>query len=58
MNDKIDRELLRLLSEDGRMTYLELARRAHLSPNATTERVRKLVRNGIIKGFTAVVDQS
>lgn len=58
MEDKIDRELLRLLAEDGRMTYLELARRAHLSPNATTERVRKLVRTGVIKGFTAVVDQS
>lgn len=58
MSDKIDRELLRLLAEDGRMTYLELARRAHLSPNATTERVRKLVRSGVIKGFTAVLDQS
>ena len=58
MDDKIDREILRLLAEDGRMTYLELARRAHLSPNATTERVRKLVGTGIIKGFTAVVDQS
>lgn len=58
MDDKIDREILRLLAEDGRMTYLELARRAHLSPNATTERVRKLVRSGVIKGFTTIVDQS
>lgn len=58
MNDKIDSELVRLLTLDGRMSFLELARKAHLSPNATAERVRKLRRRGIIKGFTAIVDQT
>ena len=58
MNDKIDSELIRLLTIDGRMSFLELARKAHLSPNATAERVRKLRRRGIIKGFTAIVDQT
>jgi len=58
MNDKIDSEIIRLLSADGRMSFLDLARKAHLSPNATAERVRKLRRRGIIKGFTAIVDQT
>ena len=58
MTDKIDSELIRLLTADGRMSFLELARRADLSPNATAERVRKLRRRGVIKGFTAIVDQT
>jgi Lrp/AsnC family leucine-responsive transcriptional regulator len=58
MIDAIDREILRLLSGDGRMSYLELARRTHLSPNATAERVRKLLRAGVISGFSAKVNQA
>ncbi len=58
MIDPVDRQLIRLLKADGRMPYLELARRTHLSANATAVRVRKLVGSGIIKGFTAIIDES
>ena len=51
--DEVDRRLLRLLQGDGRMANAELARRAHLSPAATHERVRKLRAEGVIEG-TAV----
>jgi Lrp/AsnC family transcriptional regulator, leucine-responsive regulatory protein len=58
MIDQVDSEILRLLTSDGRMPYLELARRAHLSANATAERVRKLLRAGVITGFSAKVNQA
>lgn len=58
MIDYTDREILRLLVGDGRMAFLELARKANLSPNATAERVRKLQRAGIITGFRAEVSQA
>jgi len=50
--DQIDKRLLRLLQKDGRMTNVELARHAHLSPPATHERVRRLQEEDVIQGFT------
>ncbi|WP_160122483.1 Lrp/AsnC ligand binding domain-containing protein [Rhodovarius lipocyclicus] len=49
--DDTDRRLLRLLQKDGRMPNVELARQAHLSQAATSERVRRLQREGIIEGY-------
>lgn len=54
--DRVDREILGVLQTDGRITYQQLAQRVRLSPNATAERVRKLVGTGVITGFQAVVD--
>jgi Lrp/AsnC family leucine-responsive transcriptional regulator len=54
--DQIDKRLLQLLQKDGRMTNVELARRAHLSPPATHERVRHLQEAGVIQGFTVRLD--
>lgn len=54
--DDIDRELLRLLLEDGRATYQELAKEVRLSPNTTADRVRRLRRAGVISGYYAKVD--
>jgi Lrp/AsnC family leucine-responsive transcriptional regulator len=49
--DDTDRRLLRLLQKDGRMPNVELARQANLSQAATSERVRRLQREGIIEGY-------
>ena len=54
--DDTDRRLLRLLQRDGRMTNVDLARQANLSQAATFERVRRLQRDGVIEGFTAVLN--
>jgi Lrp/AsnC family transcriptional regulator, leucine-responsive regulatory protein len=54
--DQTDKRLLQLLQKDGRMTNVELARRAHLSPPATHERVRRLQEDGVIQGFTVRLD--
>ena len=54
--DEIDRRLLRLLQRDGRMTNVEMSRRAHLSQAAISERVRRLERDGFIEGYTVRLD--
>jgi Lrp/AsnC family leucine-responsive transcriptional regulator len=54
--DALDRKLLRLLQEDGRIANVELAERVGLSPTATSERVKRLTREGIIAGYGARLD--
>src|SRR5919198_550444 len=49
-------EILRLLREDGRLSWNELGAAIGLSANAAAERVRRLRRAGVITGFTALVD--
>lgn len=51
--DDKDRQILRQLQGDGRLSNLDLATRVHLSPTATAERVKRLQRDGYILGFTA-----
>jgi Lrp/AsnC family leucine-responsive transcriptional regulator len=56
--DQIDREILRILRSDARIGWSELGSRIRLSPNAAADRVRRLVRTGVIRRFTAEIDQS
>jgi Lrp/AsnC family leucine-responsive transcriptional regulator len=51
--DEVDRRLLRILQADGRITNLKLAEAIGLSSASTHERVKRLVRDGIILGFAA-----
>lgn len=55
--DKIDRHIIRELQENARLTNQELAERVNLSPSPCLRRVRNLEKSGVIKGYTAVVDQ-
>lgn len=54
--DATDRKILRALLEDGRQTNAKLSETIGLSPSATLERVRRLERDGSIKGYRAIVD--
>ena len=54
--DAIDRSLLRLLQEDGRRTTLDLATRVGLSPTGTSQRVKRLFRDGFITAVRAVLN--
>jgi Lrp/AsnC family leucine-responsive transcriptional regulator len=54
--DRIDRSLLRLLQEDGRRTTLDLAERVGLSPTGTSQRVKRLFRDGYITAVRAILD--
>ena len=54
--DATDRELLRLLQGDARMTNNELAQRVGIAPSTCHGRVRRLIDSGVIRGFFADVD--
>jgi len=54
--DDKDREILRILRSNGRITLTELGRRVGLSPASVKNRLEKLERLGAIKGYSAVVD--
>jgi DNA-binding Lrp family transcriptional regulator len=54
--DQTDREIVALLREDARRSYLDIGRRVHLSAPAVKRRVDRLEREGVILGYTAIVD--
>lgn len=54
--DKIDRRILRILQEEGRISFTELGERVGLSTSPCTERVRRLEREGIVTGYHARLD--
>ncbi|MGI4952014.1 MAG: Lrp/AsnC family transcriptional regulator [Janthinobacterium lividum] len=54
--DSIDRRILAELQEDGRMTNVELARRAEITAPPCLRRVRRLEEAGIIRGYHADTD--
>ena len=54
--DRIDRKIIRELQLDGRSTNVELASRVHLSPSQCLRRTRRLEENGVISGYTAIID--
>ncbi|MEY2975046.1 MAG: hypothetical protein RIR49_1466 [Actinomycetota bacterium] len=56
--DDIDRRIVGILSEDGRISWNDLAQRVHLAPSSTAERVRRLERAGVIRGYGARLDAS
>lgn len=56
--DRVDREILGILRDDARISWQALGDRVHLSANAVAERVRRLQRRGVIRRFTADVDQA
>ena len=56
--DDIDREILSILQLDGRIPWQTLGDRVHLSPNAVADRVRRLIRTGVIQGFGARINQA
>lgn len=54
--DRIDRKILRDLQDDGRMTNVDLARRAGISAPPCLRRVRALEEAGFIRGYHADLD--
>jgi Lrp/AsnC family leucine-responsive transcriptional regulator len=54
--NRIDRNILRALQLDGRLSFAELARKVGLTTTPCIERVRRLERDGVITGFSALVN--
>ncbi|GMA21026.1 Lrp/AsnC family transcriptional regulator [Arsenicicoccus piscis] len=55
--DRIDARLIEALSHNGRATFHELGQVVRMSANTVADRVRRLQREGVIAGFTAVLDE-
>lgn len=56
--DAIGDRILHELSNDGRLSNLELADRVGLSPSACLRRVQDMERRGLIRGYRAVLDRA
>src|SRR5215470_4163985 len=56
MLDAVNRSILEELQRDARLSMAELGRRINLSPPAVAERVHRLEREGVIRGYHAELD--
>jgi len=56
--DDVDRQLLALLAADSRASQRKLARELHMSPPAVGERIARLERLGVVRGYTVRIDWS
>ncbi len=54
--DDVDRKILSELMRDCRRSYRSIARRAGISVGTTLNRIRKLEKAGVIKGYSALLD--
>ena len=54
--DRIDRQILSILQQDGRIPNNKLAEKIGLTTTPTLERVKRLEKEGVIKGYSAQVD--
>ena len=54
--DRTDRRILECLQNDGRISNVQLARKVNLTPTPCIERVRRLERQGFIRGYTAILN--
>ena len=53
--DRIDRNILKCLQADGRMSNADVAQKVHVSPATCHRRIQRLVEEGVIQGFRAEV---
>lgn len=54
--DKLDRKILRLIAEDARIPFLEVARACNVSGAAIHQRIQKLTALGVLKGSQFMID--
>ena len=55
--DAKDRQIIRELQADGRLSNQDLAERVNLSPSPCLRRLRNLEAAGVIAGYRATIDQ-
>lgn len=56
MIDDIDKQIVNIVQQDGRISNAEIARQVGLAPSAVLERLRKLEDRGVVTGYFASVD--
>ncbi len=55
--DRIDANILKCLTKDARMNASQISQKVNLSVSAVIERMKKMEASGIIRGYTAVIDE-
>ncbi|MEM1942980.1 MAG: Lrp/AsnC family transcriptional regulator [Candidatus Caldarchaeum sp.] len=56
--DELDKKILSILYEDGRASFADIGRKLGVSENTVRFRFNRLVRSGVIRRITALVDHS
>ena len=54
--DSIDKKILELLQDNGRITVKEITQTISLTAPAVSERIKRMEKEGIIEGYTAIVN--
>ncbi|WP_288177194.1 Lrp/AsnC family transcriptional regulator, partial [Prevotella sp. CAG:592] len=54
--DSLDKKILKLIAEDARMPFLEVARVCNVSGAAIHQRIQKLSNQGVLKGSKFNID--
>ncbi len=54
--DKLDHRILQAIQDNARISNVDLARELGVAPSTMLERMRKLEKNGVLKGFRAILD--
>ena len=55
--DNIDAKILHCLTQDARMNASQISQNVSLSVSAVIERMKKLEASGLIRGYTAIIDE-
>ena len=56
MINETDKQILKIVQQDARISNAEIARQVGLAPSAVLERMRKLEERGMIRGYAADID--
>ncbi|MBI5229343.1 Lrp/AsnC family transcriptional regulator [Candidatus Micrarchaeota archaeon] len=56
MIDETDKRIIEALSEDSRESFRKLARKVRVSPATVIQRVKRMEKEGVIRGYSAVLD--
>jgi Lrp/AsnC family transcriptional regulator, leucine-responsive regulatory protein len=54
--DAVDRRILAVLQENGRLSNQDIAEQVNLSPSPCLRRIRRLEESGVIRGYVALLD--
>jgi len=54
--DELDKKILRMVAQDARVPFLEVARECNVSGAAIHQRIQRLQANGVLKGSQFIID--
>jgi Lrp/AsnC family transcriptional regulator, leucine-responsive regulatory protein len=55
--DKIDFQILQLLTENSRIQWKDLGKQIHMTGQAVGNRIKKLEESGVIKAYSLIIDE-